>query len=136
MTKAKGRPQRERRLAEISGEPEDKEAQEAVEDEEGIQYEYPIYLSNDSRAFLRFVIGPRNQLLGFALIQQVQIRGTWHDVVRYDSHKNVHVHIFSRNGEELKKEVCDLAEIDSGFETAKAAILDGWEQNRRRYLHG
>jgi hypothetical protein len=105
-------------------------------DQGGVRYDFPIYLSDDSRAFLRFMIGPRNELLDFALVQQVQIGGTWHDVVRYDSHRSVHVHIFSRNGEELKKEICDLAEIDRGYDTATAAISDGWRENRRRYLHG
>lgn len=105
-------------------------------DHEGIRYDYPIYLSDDSRAFLRFMIGSRNRLLDFALTQQVRIRGTWHDVVRYDCHGSVHVHVFGRSGEELKKEICDLAEIDRGYETATAAISDGWQENRRRYLHG
>jgi hypothetical protein len=34
------------------------------------------------------------------------------------------------------REVCDLDDIDVGYDMAVADILGDWEENRRRYLHG
>jgi hypothetical protein len=102
MTKAKGRQRREKGVKEISGAPEAKESPEEPDeegDEEGIRSDYPIYLSDEDRAFVRMVHGSRNQLLDFAIVQQVNVDGEWHDVVRYDcNHGTVHVHLFRRGG--------------------------------------
>ena len=108
------------------------------EDDGGIPYIFPIYLSDDDRAYLRMVVGPRNRLVDFALTQQIRMAGRWHDVVRYDcSHGSVHVHHFRRRRAESEiREVCDLDDIDYGYAVAVADILGNWEENRRRYLHG
>jgi hypothetical protein len=64
--------------------------------------------------------------------------GGWRDVVRSDcSHWSVHVHRFTRRrAGSVLREVCDLEDIDLGYDTAVADILGNWEENRRRYLHG
>jgi hypothetical protein len=43
------------------------------EDEGGIPYVFPIYLSEKDRAHLRMVIGGRNRLVDFALTQQIRL---------------------------------------------------------------
>jgi hypothetical protein len=141
MTKAKGRQRREKGVKEISGAPEAKEPPEEPDeegDEEGIRSDYPIYLSDEDRAVIRMVHGSRNQLLDFAIVQQVNVDGGWHDVVRYDcNHGTVHVHLFKRGGKQTaKRDICDLVDIDRGYDIAEAAILQGWKEQRRRYFHG
>ena len=108
------------------------------EDEGGIPYVFPIYLSEDDRAYLRMVVGSRNRLIDFALTQQIRMAGGWRDVVRYDcSHGSVHVHHSTRGmAESEAREVCDLDDIDYGYAVAVADVLGSWEENRRRYLHG
>jgi hypothetical protein len=108
------------------------------EDEGGIPYVFPIYLSEKDRAHLRMVIGGRNRLVDFALTQQIRMAGGWRDVVRYDcSHGSVHVHRYTGDmAEAAVREVCDLDDIDYGYAVAVADVLGNWEENRRRYLHG
>ena len=91
-------------------------------------------ISENDRAYLRMVIGLRDRLLGFALSQQIWMAGRWRDVVRYDSsHGSVHVHRFTRRrSRPVIRQVSDLNDIDHGYETAVADILDNWEENRRR----
>jgi hypothetical protein len=57
------------------------------------------------------------------------------EVVRYDCHGSVHVHRFTQRGAETKTKLCDLDDIDRGYDVAVAGILDHWEENRRRYFH-
>jgi hypothetical protein len=108
------------------------------EDGTGVSYVFPIHLSEHDRAYLRMVIGAGNRLLDFALTQQIWMAGGWRDVVRYDcSHGGVHVHRFRRRRTgSVIREVCDLDDIDRGYDTAVADILGNWEEHRRRYLHG
>lgn len=105
------------------------------QDEEGVQYDFPIHLSQTDRAHLRFVIAPRNRLVDFALVQQLLSAGTWREVVRFDCHGSVHIHRFTQSGAETRTEICDLDDIDRGYDVAVADIFDHWEENRRRYLH-
>jgi hypothetical protein len=141
MTKAKGRPQRERGLPEISGAPEADEASPDAEEEAeeyGTLEDYPIYLTEDDRAHVRTVRGLRKQLLDFALVQQVKVDGKWCDVVRYDcAHDEVHVDTYRKGRKKpTKKKVCGLDEIEDGYNRAEAAIFDRWQENRRRYFNG
>jgi hypothetical protein len=108
-------------------------------DDEGITHDFPIYLSDESRAHLRMVVGPRNRLLYFALMHQIQVAEEWVNVLRYDcSHGYVHVHRFKRGKAEpvAKRRVCDLDDIDRGYDEAVADVLGNWQENRRRYLNG
>jgi hypothetical protein len=141
MTKKKGR-QDEKRLPEISGAPELNEASPDA-DEEAEEFgkieEYPIYLADDDRALVRMVTGSRGQLLDFAVVQQVHDDDGWSDVVRYDcAHGDVHVHSYrkGRNEPTGKRKICGLDEIEDGYKRAEAAIVDRWEENRRRYFNG
>jgi hypothetical protein len=35
-----------------------------------------------------------------------------------------------------KRDICDLVDLDRGYDIAEAAILQGWKEQRRRYFHG
>jgi hypothetical protein len=45
-------------------------------------------------------------------------------VVRYDCHESVHVHRFTLRGAETRTELCDLDDLDRGYDAAVADILD------------
>ena len=104
--------------------------------EEGIRYDFPIYLSPEDRAHLRIVVGNRGQLIDFALMQEVLFARAWVDVVRYDCHRSFHVHRYTKRGQESKTELGDLDDLDGKFDRAVAEMLEDWEENRRRYLNG
>jgi hypothetical protein len=138
MTKAKGRA-KERRLPEISGAPEvDEASEDADEEKDGKLDVIPMPLTEEDRIILRMVTGLRGQLLDFALTQQVRDGGQWRDVVRYDcAHGKVHMDRFTKGQSgATKKEICGLEQIEEGYEIAKDAIFDGWEENRWRYFYG
>jgi hypothetical protein len=140
MTKAKGRHRRESRLPEISGAPEANEAPTDADaaDEDVTVEDYPIYLDVDDRAHLHTVRDSRNQLVSFAVMQQIRVDGKWRNVVRYDcAHGEVHVHVYRKGRKEpTKKKVCGLDEIEDGYAEADAAIFGRWQENRRRYFDG
>ena len=104
--------------------------------EEGISYDFPIYLTPEDRAHLRLLVGPRGKLLDFAIMQDILIAGDWMPVVRFDCHENFHVHRFRIGGVESRTVLGDRNDLDQKFDTAVADMLQHWEENRRRYLDG
>jgi hypothetical protein len=106
------------------------------DEEEGIRYDFPIFLTSEDRAHLRIVVGPRNQLIDFAIVQEILLAGEWAAVLRYDCHGSFHVHRFTRRGAESKTELGDRSDLGRKFDEAAEDLRDHWQDHRWRYLNG
>jgi hypothetical protein len=76
-------------------------------------------------------------LTDFVLSHQVDRRGAWVDIVRVDCcDEEVHVHRFTRQGEETRKSLRVIrgpVDIKEGFDEAKGLIFDHWQSNERMW---
>ena len=95
-------------------------------------------LSLEDRACQRLKWDRRTKSLDFAIMQQILVvANDWPDVVRYDCcHGTFHVHRFFRRRPESRTEIGDLSDLDRNYDIAAEAVVEGWEENRRRYLDG
>ena len=138
MPKAKGRFQKERRLKEMSAPPEPSASETTDPSEEPVTTStFPVPLSDEDRMVVRLTTGQWDQIVDFAIMQQVLVEGKWRDVVRYDcAHGRVHAHAFRFGRDDPVKEWdlrgCD--DLEDGYKRAWGVILSEWQASHRRYF--
>jgi hypothetical protein len=142
MGPTKGRSQIERGLADMS--PPAPEPQTRWSPDPGTVEDWPFVLP---------LLGPR-QIIGrqgldketrrlseFSMSAQLNVAGHWYEVARVDTcHEEVHLHVFSRAGKELSRQVllpiCGPKDVDRGYELGEKMLVEGWEEHERRWRRG
>ncbi len=82
-----------------------------------------------------------DELVEFAVIQQIHSQGKWRDVAAIDSCHDVDVHLHrygrharARVGEpEVLLQVTSANDIQRGYELAYDQLVKGWAENHRRW---
>ena len=102
---------------------------------------YSIVLSAEDRVVVRMTrLELNDQLISFAVIQQVGHYGKWDNVAAVDTrHGTLHCHWYSRvTGARTGtidhiKNLTSEADIDDAYDVAYGLILEKWKQNKVRW---
>lgn len=142
MTKKKGRPQIEGRLKQIPGvEPLGRTAEDqtATGPEETVEtFVHTLWLAEEDRVIQRIqVVKERQQVVDFSLQHETYCHKEWVPVGRADSShpdRGPHYHRYDRLGREDERSLA--ADPDEAYDEAYPQVVDGWEENKRRWKRG
>jgi len=78
------------------------------------------------------------RMVEFAITAQVDVAGHWVDVARVDTcHENVHLHLMSRTGVEISRQVTRPIygpnDVELGWDAGEAMLLAKWDEHVRRW---
>ena len=113
-------------------------------EESNLHFAPPGASEEHHRIHVRMVtVASTGELVEFAVVQQTQLRGRWHDVCAGDSrHGSVHIHRYSKrtdqrigDPEPLRNVVCQ-ADVQDGYDDVYGQVVDSWEENLERWRHG
>lgn len=142
VTKAKGRPQRESGLADMSVIPAQDDVRWFPDPNEVESWPVTMPLEGLGRINGRQGLHVESgRLIEFAMTAEIESGAVWYQVARVDTcHGEVHRHLFSHDGHELDRKVLfpiyDPKDVDHGWEEGVKLLVAGWEEHVRRWRSG
>lgn len=142
MTRSRGRPQIERKLAVMNTELEEPYRLWSPDPEDVEDWPFNLPIPGVGRIIGRQGLDKETgRLVEFSMTAQVQHGGQWHDTARVDTaHEEVHLHVFSANGSLLVRErlfsIYGPQDVDRGWREGEKMLVARWEEHERRWRCG